>query len=58
MKKFLLKSLLAVSVFTSVGASAGEAVIPNWSLYASGNTCFSVSNISNTPMNVKVTLFD
>ena len=53
MKKYLL-----LSMFISVTASAGDAVIPYWSLYAAGNTCFSVSNLSSSPMTFKVTLFE
>ena len=55
-----MKKLIAAVVLYAFANPilAGEAVIPFWSKWPSETTCLSVSNISNSDVNFKVTLFD
>lgn len=54
MKKWLAVMAFAMGV---KGVSAGEAIIPVWNLYAEGTSCFSISNVTNTPLNFKFELY-
>lgn len=55
MKKFITAAVLSLLGF---GVSAGEAILPYWALTASETSCLSISNISNTDINIKVTLYN
>ncbi|MCC2617723.1 hypothetical protein LJ739_15835 [Aestuariibacter halophilus] len=54
MKKFIVASLSLASLF----AHAGEAIVPYWAVTSSETPCFSVSNTSSSPVDIKVTLYD